>query len=220
METLRSHTSTRLHCACVEPVEPCDAHTLQTETSEPNGSMFFHVQCHPKVLPTKPVRTTSALVGKAYSAAGQAAACLHTMSLMQAYQAELLGELDEGGGIGPNAVCELGHKRAQATRAVLPEAERLTPHYLVPVSLLCPQGTVMLTLPTRVLQCAAVSGEHISQGPPRNVVVLGCPPPLRRFPEQPVQSYPASSPLQGDGLTAQQQLNSSAAILVSSHITL
>ncbi len=31
------------------------------------------------VLPTKPVRTTSALVGKAYSAAGQAAACLHTM---------------------------------------------------------------------------------------------------------------------------------------------
>ncbi len=48
------------------------------------------------VLPTKPVRTTSALVGKAYSAAGQAAACL------QAYQAELLGDLKEGGGIGPN----------------------------------------------------------------------------------------------------------------------
>ncbi len=48
------------------------------------------------VLPTKPVRTTSALVGKAYSAAGQAAACLHTMSLLQAYQAELLTDLDEG----------------------------------------------------------------------------------------------------------------------------
>ncbi len=59
------------------------------------------------VLPTKPVRTTSALMGKAYSAAGQAAACLHTMSLLQAYQAELLADLDEGGGIGPNAVCEL-----------------------------------------------------------------------------------------------------------------
>ncbi len=41
------------------------------------------------VLPTKPVRTTSALVGEAYSAAGQATACLHTMSLLQAYQAEL-----------------------------------------------------------------------------------------------------------------------------------
>ncbi len=42
------------------------------------------------------MRTTSALVGKAYSAAGQAAACLHTMSLLQAYQAELLTDLDEG----------------------------------------------------------------------------------------------------------------------------
>ncbi len=59
------------------------------------------------VLPTKPVRTISALVGKAYSVAGQAAACLQTMSLLQAYQAELLANLDEGEGIGPNAVCEL-----------------------------------------------------------------------------------------------------------------
>ncbi len=59
------------------------------------------------VLPTKPVRTTSALVGKAYSVAGQAAACLQTMSLLQAYQAELLADLCEGRAIGPNAVCEL-----------------------------------------------------------------------------------------------------------------
>ncbi len=43
------------------------------------------------VLPTKPVRTTSA---------GQAAACLHTMSLLQAYNADLLADLDEGEGIG------------------------------------------------------------------------------------------------------------------------
>ncbi len=55
------------------------------------------------ILPTKPVRITSALVGKAYSAAGQAAACLHTMSLLQAYQAELI-DLDEGEGINPNTV--------------------------------------------------------------------------------------------------------------------
>ncbi len=59
------------------------------------------------VLPNKQVRITSALVGKAYSAAGQAAACLHTMSLLQAYQAELLIDLDEGKGISPNTVCEL-----------------------------------------------------------------------------------------------------------------
>ncbi|XP_048037401.1 SLAM family member 9-like [Megalobrama amblycephala] len=48
-------------------------------------------------LPTKPLKTTSGLVSKAYSAAGQAAACLHTMSILQAYQADLLGEIDESG---------------------------------------------------------------------------------------------------------------------------
>ncbi len=48
------------------------------------------------VLPIKPVRTTSTLVGKGYSAASQAAASSHTMYLLQAYQAELLGDHDEG----------------------------------------------------------------------------------------------------------------------------
>ncbi|KAI2653767.1 Transposon Ty3-G Gag-Pol polyprotein [Labeo rohita] len=47
-------------------------------------------------LPSKPLRTTSALVGKGYSAAGQAGACLHTMSVLQAYQADLLKGLAEG----------------------------------------------------------------------------------------------------------------------------
>ncbi len=32
--------------------------------------------------------------------AGQAATCLYTMYLLQAYQAELLGDHDEGGGCG------------------------------------------------------------------------------------------------------------------------
>ncbi len=58
------------------------------------------------------------------------------------------------------------------------EAERLTPHFTVPVSLRCPQETGLPTLPPRVLQGAAVSGERISQGPPGNVVASGCPPPL------------------------------------------
>lgn len=35
-------------------------------------------------LPTKPRRTTLALVGKAYMVAGQAGACLHAMALSQA----------------------------------------------------------------------------------------------------------------------------------------
>ncbi len=39
------------------------------------------------VLPTKPLRMSSALVGKGYTAAGQVGACLHTMSVLQAYQA-------------------------------------------------------------------------------------------------------------------------------------
>ncbi len=38
------------------------------------------------VLPTKPLRVSSVLVGKGYTAAGQAGACLHTMSVLQAYQ--------------------------------------------------------------------------------------------------------------------------------------
>ncbi len=68
-------------------------------------------------LPTKPVRITSALVGKAYSVAGQAAACLHTMSLLQAYQAELLIELDEGEGFNPSSVCELRRATDLSLRA-------------------------------------------------------------------------------------------------------
>ncbi len=55
-------------------------------------------------------------------------------------------------------------------RTSLLEAERLTPHFTVPVSLRCPQETGLPTLPHRVLQGAAVSGERISQGPPGNVV--------------------------------------------------
>ncbi len=46
-------------------------------------------------LPTRSVRLTSGLVGKAYMAAGQAGACLHTMAVLQACQADLLNDLDE-----------------------------------------------------------------------------------------------------------------------------
>ncbi len=63
------------------------------------------------------MRTTSTLVGKAYSVASQAAACLHAMSLLQAYQAKLLADLDEGEGVGPNAVCELHRATDLSLRA-------------------------------------------------------------------------------------------------------
>ncbi len=59
------------------------------------------------VLPTKPCRVTSSLVGRAYMAAGRAGACLHTMALMQAYQADFLKDLDEGEGPTPGDLAEL-----------------------------------------------------------------------------------------------------------------
>ncbi len=77
------------------------------------------------ILPNKPVRITSALVGKAYSAAGQAAACLHTMSLLQAYQAELLTNLNEGEGISPNTVCELRRATDLSLRAAKETAKSI-----------------------------------------------------------------------------------------------
>ncbi len=57
-------------------------------------------------------------MGKAYSATGHAAACLHTMYLLQAYQAELLGDHDEGGGCGLNTVCKLRRATDLSLRAM------------------------------------------------------------------------------------------------------
>lgn len=50
-------------------------------------------------LPTKPCRDTFALVDKAYTVAGQAGASLYPMVVLQAYQADLLKELDYGKGL-------------------------------------------------------------------------------------------------------------------------
>ncbi len=59
------------------------------------------------LLPTKPCRTTSALIGKSYVAAGQVGMALHTMAILQAYQADVLKEMDEGGSLTPEALKEL-----------------------------------------------------------------------------------------------------------------
>ncbi|KAL0172229.1 hypothetical protein M9458_032540, partial [Cirrhinus mrigala] len=80
-------------------------------------------------LPSKPLRVTSALVGKGYMAAGQAGACLHTMSVLQAYQADLLKELDEGEDIQETDISELRRTadlslRATKEMAALVAAER------------------------------------------------------------------------------------------------
>jgi hypothetical protein len=58
-------------------------------------------------LPSKPCRTTSALVGRAYMAAGRAGASLHTMAVLQAYQADLLKDMDQGEGPTMEDIAEL-----------------------------------------------------------------------------------------------------------------
>ncbi len=68
-------------------------------------------------MPTKPLHVSSALVGKRYTAAGQAGACLHTMAMLQAYQADLLKELDEGEQISSSDVGELRRTADLALRA-------------------------------------------------------------------------------------------------------
>ncbi len=45
--------------------------------------------------PSKSCRTTSALAGRSYASAGQAASALHTMMVLQVYQAKLLFATDE-----------------------------------------------------------------------------------------------------------------------------
>ncbi len=45
--------------------------------------------------PSKSCRTTSALAGRSYASAGQAASALHTMAVLQVYQAKLLFATDE-----------------------------------------------------------------------------------------------------------------------------
>ncbi|KAI2653798.1 hypothetical protein H4Q32_014146 [Labeo rohita] len=77
------------------------------------------------VLPSKPLRTTSALVGKGYLAAGQAGACLHTMAVLQAYQVDLLKELDDSDEISRDDISELRraadlslHATKEAARAI------------------------------------------------------------------------------------------------------
>lgn len=46
-------------------------------------------------------------MGRVYAAAGQAGGALHTMAVLQTYQANLLKYLDQGQGLSPEVVAEL-----------------------------------------------------------------------------------------------------------------
>lgn len=61
----------------------------------------MHIVPESLVLPSKP------LLGKGYLSVGQAGACLHTMAVLQAYQADLLKELDEGKKVKADAIPEV-----------------------------------------------------------------------------------------------------------------
>ncbi|KAL0183526.1 hypothetical protein M9458_019222, partial [Cirrhinus mrigala] len=56
--------------------------------------------------PSKPCRTTSALAGRAYTSAGQAASALHSMAILQVFQAKLLAEADKSA-LDPATLMEL-----------------------------------------------------------------------------------------------------------------
>ncbi len=68
-------------------------------------------------MPSKPLQDTSRLNGRAYAAAGQAVASLHTMAVLQAYQADLLKELDNGQCSSPDEVAELRRTKDLALHA-------------------------------------------------------------------------------------------------------
>ncbi|KAL0172254.1 hypothetical protein M9458_032565, partial [Cirrhinus mrigala] len=53
----------------------------------------------------------------AYAATGQAVASLHMMAVLQAYQADLLKDLNKGQGLSPDKVAELRHTADLALQA-------------------------------------------------------------------------------------------------------
>ena len=74
--------------------------------------------------PNKPCRATSALAGRAYSASGQAASALHTMAVLQVYQAKLLQSMDETGP-DPEAFSDLRSAMDLALRATKATAQAI-----------------------------------------------------------------------------------------------
>ncbi|KAI2642464.1 Lamina-associated polypeptide 2, isoform alpha [Labeo rohita] len=77
-------------------------------------------------VPTKPCRLTSTLVGKTFQAAGQAGAALHTMGVLQAYQADLLKDLSTGGSISEEAFLELCRATDLSLRATKQTAHSIS----------------------------------------------------------------------------------------------
>lgn len=69
----------------------------------PGGSSLLNKP----TLTTKPCRFTSSLVGKVFQPAGKAGAALHTIAVLQLYQADPLKDLSTDGSISEEAFSEL-----------------------------------------------------------------------------------------------------------------
>ncbi|KAL0197162.1 hypothetical protein M9458_005702, partial [Cirrhinus mrigala] len=68
-------------------------------------------------LPSIPLQVAYCLNGKGYAAAGQVVGTLHTIAVLQAYQPDLLENLDKGQGLSPDEVVELRRTTDLALRA-------------------------------------------------------------------------------------------------------
>lgn len=60
------------------------------------------LMCKTPTLPSKLLRITSKLNGRASAAAGQAGGALNTMAVLQSYQADQLKDLDHSKGLSPD----------------------------------------------------------------------------------------------------------------------
>ncbi|XP_056596267.1 uncharacterized protein LOC130414411 [Triplophysa dalaica] len=76
-------------------------------------------------LPSKPCRVTSTLIGKAYAAAGQSGACLHSVALLQAYQADALRELVDTGLVAADVLQPVRYAMDVSLRATREAARSL-----------------------------------------------------------------------------------------------
>ncbi len=66
---------------------------------DPHQSKYLETRCPTISLvshPSKPCRATSALAGRAYSAAGQADSALHSMAVLHVFQAKMLANEEAG----------------------------------------------------------------------------------------------------------------------------
>ncbi len=70
------------------------------------------------VLPTKSFLNSLTLVANVNTTAGQAGGCLHTMAVLQAYQADQLKEMDEGDEIKNEDIVELCRATDLSLRAI------------------------------------------------------------------------------------------------------